>query len=462
MRAMLTSKATWQEVSKRWRWFVNVVFASLAALLTGLVVCAAAQGYVYFTNTGLNAIGRANLDGTVPDYEFIVGASQPWGIAVNGSYIYWTNSANGTIGRANLNGSEVNENFITGLGGEPLGLAINAHYIFWADKEGNEGYVGRAELSGANPEELFTTEYFGPPDGIAVTETELFVALQTSNAIASSGIDGSNAAIFVKTLEQPLGLAIDGNQLYWAGRGLGGDIGRVNLDGSEQDEDFVNNAVADGLAVYGNDLYWDAISSVRLCTGSGVGADGAIGRVTLQDSEFDPTLIPCAVTPQGVAVDGLSSPPPPPSSASTGVSAKPGSGPTGSGPTGSQAPPLSKAQVEKDLLIQNLTPRGASARIRQLLRKRSYTMSIEAFEPSSVLVFWYQTVHGAHHKATRKLVAHGSVILIGGKGKIRISLTRAGEKLLRAHLHGLALEAVGTFIAGREKPVTVAQRFTLH
>ena len=59
-------------------------------------------------------IGRANLDGTGPNPNFITGATNPDGLAVDGSHIYWANSGSGTIGRANLDGTGVNQGFITG------------------------------------------------------------------------------------------------------------------------------------------------------------------------------------------------------------------------------------------------------------------------------------------------------------------------------------------------------------
>ena len=53
-----------------------------------------------------NTIGRAKLNGTGVNSNFMTGAIGPWGIAVSGNFIYWTNyGANGgsdgtTIGRA--------------------------------------------------------------------------------------------------------------------------------------------------------------------------------------------------------------------------------------------------------------------------------------------------------------------------------------------------------------------------
>ena len=47
------------------------------------------------------------------------------------AYVYWTNN-NNTIGRANLNGTGVNRNFIRG-GRYPLGVAVDAAHVYWAN-----------------------------------------------------------------------------------------------------------------------------------------------------------------------------------------------------------------------------------------------------------------------------------------------------------------------------------------
>lgn len=78
--------------------------------------------YVYWTNVNSNAIGRANIDGTAPDQNFITGANAPDGVTATSTHIYWTNVNNGTIGRANIDGTGTNQNFITGANG-PVGVA---------------------------------------------------------------------------------------------------------------------------------------------------------------------------------------------------------------------------------------------------------------------------------------------------------------------------------------------------
>ena len=47
--------------------------------------------------------------------NFITAASFPFAVAVDGAHVYWTNRNSSTIGRANLDGTGANENFVTGV-----------------------------------------------------------------------------------------------------------------------------------------------------------------------------------------------------------------------------------------------------------------------------------------------------------------------------------------------------------
>ena len=76
----------------------------------------------------------------------ITGADIPCGdVAVNGAHIYWANYDGDTIGRANLDGSGVDQNFISGAD-EPCQVAVDASHVYW----GNLGpsTIGRANLDG--------------------------------------------------------------------------------------------------------------------------------------------------------------------------------------------------------------------------------------------------------------------------------------------------------------------------
>jgi hypothetical protein len=77
-----------------------------------------ASAYIYFASEQPDgsgsgtAIGRANLDATEANENFLFGTGPsaqidgPWGVAVNGTHIYWSDYNSDSISRANLDGTE--------------------------------------------------------------------------------------------------------------------------------------------------------------------------------------------------------------------------------------------------------------------------------------------------------------------------------------------------------------------
>ena len=64
-----------------------------------------------------SSIGRANLDGTGVDQQFVPAPGiTPCGIAVDAAHVYWAVQGQDTIGRANLDGSGANQAFIPNPG----------------------------------------------------------------------------------------------------------------------------------------------------------------------------------------------------------------------------------------------------------------------------------------------------------------------------------------------------------
>ena len=69
--------------------------------------------HIYWTNYESGMIGRAKLDGSGVNRNFITDAGAPHGVAIHGEHIYWA-AAGPLVARANIDGSGVNLNFITG------------------------------------------------------------------------------------------------------------------------------------------------------------------------------------------------------------------------------------------------------------------------------------------------------------------------------------------------------------
>ena len=105
---------------------LTLLAAALLATLALLIAPPHAHGnFVYWANgTTPGSIGRAKINGTGANNNFITGLDQPSAVAVDSRFIYWSEGPN-RIGRANLDGTGSNPNFITNGVTNPLGLASN-------------------------------------------------------------------------------------------------------------------------------------------------------------------------------------------------------------------------------------------------------------------------------------------------------------------------------------------------
>ena len=70
--------------------------------------------------------------------------THPAGVAVSEGHIYWTNSDSNTIGRATLDGSDVQDQFIV-TGDNPAGLAVREQHIYWSNYY--DGTAARASMA---------------------------------------------------------------------------------------------------------------------------------------------------------------------------------------------------------------------------------------------------------------------------------------------------------------------------
>jgi len=89
-----------------------------------LLNLAVGANYIYWGTDDPATIGRADLNGSNVNRNFITPANSVEGVAVDANYIYWSNTRSNTIGRADLNGMNVNQNFITGAS-FPASLALD-------------------------------------------------------------------------------------------------------------------------------------------------------------------------------------------------------------------------------------------------------------------------------------------------------------------------------------------------
>ena len=180
---------------------------------------------------------------------FITGGSCPWQVAVDGEHIYWANSTSGTIGRANLNGSGVNQQFInTGITMEegPEGLAVTPSFIFWGTA-GNLDFnlIGRADIGGTNP--IFDLMPNGLRHQLAVHGESLYWSTG-SNSIGRAQFDGANPISFINNLPTgvpPAGtytqaVAVNYSYIYWTDL-FTGFIGRDRSTGIQPPSSWISS-----------------------------------------------------------------------------------------------------------------------------------------------------------------------------------------------------------------------------
>ena len=285
---------------------VAVALAALAVILPA--IAARADAFVYWSGNpraGEGFIGRAPLTGGSPSFLLsnLFGAQ---GIAVDSNFLYWANGPN-FIGRANLNGTNPNGNFI-GFIGTPTALAVDSThgFIYWVDQ--HAGTIGRASLSGGSINDSLI-DTLGPATGVTVDPTHGFVYWSLNpragaGLIGRANLDGSSPNFtLLSNLFGAQGVTVDSNFLYWAN---GPDeIGRANLDGSSPNPSFIIGArvgtptgapagTPTGLAVDGTSVYWaDHV-------------DETIGRAPVSGgSTVNNFFIRALGDPTGVAVDGL-------------------------------------------------------------------------------------------------------------------------------------------------------------
>jgi hypothetical protein len=246
-----------------------------------LVLATQAQAALYF---GTVSIGRANLDGSVLQADFVEpGSGSICAIAVDSSHLYWTDSYDNTIGRANLDGTGVIDSFIQlEQGTLPCGLALDSRFLYWAGM--GTDTIGRARLdaSEVDPSFIATAQH---PCAVGVNQTGIYWTSEDEDEIWRTDIAGVNGPELVLELDgiaaDPCGLALNGPHIFW-GNAETGTIGRANLDGSEAELEFISGVgYPVSLAIQAGHLYW-------------VNAEGearSIGRADLDGGGVDRELL---------------------------------------------------------------------------------------------------------------------------------------------------------------------------
>ena len=234
------------------------------------------HGYLYWVNANPcctsdpgGTIGRANLDGTGVDPDFISTRTYAGNaMAVDDAHIYWVSKVSdpsptdpfgqpntGTIGRANLDGTGVDPDFISGIG-NPHGVAVDGAHVYWDDTHttvtptGSEAdfAIGRANLDGTDVDQSFIEP--GGGNGLAVDDAHVYWSVATwINRANLNGAGAEYGFIDLQRIDTVMyEIAVNGSHIYWIGN-VGPSrnaIGRANIDGSQ-----VTNKLITGFNPFG-------------------------------------------------------------------------------------------------------------------------------------------------------------------------------------------------------------------
>lgn len=301
-------------VLEYWQMIRRGLLAVVAALFCVAGFAGQANAAIYWGHSSV--IGRANNDGSealTKTTGFIANTWTPYigrscGVAVNDTHIYWADTKWDRIGRATLDGyAELDFDFISGAD-EPCGVAVDDSHVYWANRGTNS--IGRARLDGGGVDQGFVDGATGPagPCGVAVDDEFVYWAGSGPNVVGRALLPGGNkgpALIEDPENHESCGVAVAGKHLFWGG--YGESIGRVGVDGSDPDPDFVRDVDAPcGLGVYDSRLYWSEASPPY----------GRISSARLSGSDVDRGVVDdiSSLNCGSVAVDALGAltPPPPP------------------------------------------------------------------------------------------------------------------------------------------------------
>lgn len=146
---------------------------------------------VYWQHDG-NRIGRANIDGTGVDPDFITTSSTACGLTADSSFLYFLGSGGTQIGRAALDGSSVTPDFAS-IPEAFCGLSADYNYLYWGSDGGNT--IGAVPVGGGAPDPgyLEAGTMGGGPSGVAVNSQFIFWGNYDTGAIARAAINGSAA-----------------------------------------------------------------------------------------------------------------------------------------------------------------------------------------------------------------------------------------------------------------------------
>ena len=263
------------------------------------------SSHIFWTNNVTTfTIGRASIDGTNPDPDFITGVDAD-DVAVDDRFIYWTNNSfTDSIGRARIDGTAVNPNFIPDLVNVE-GIAVDAKHIYWTNGGTltTNASIGRATLAGTIVDPTYVPGAPGDGDyhGVAVDSKYIYWTNDRGTGAARGAVSRASLDVddidldFIAPLRGPLGVALDAKHIYWGNQPLDSDgtlrpaFGRANLDGTQANPLFFEYGFGTGsLYCCATQLAIDALPAT--CAGGDATIAGTRGSDRLRGTKDDDVI----------------------------------------------------------------------------------------------------------------------------------------------------------------------------
>uniref|UniRef100_A0A8C2EXM1 Low density lipoprotein receptor-related protein 4 n=1 Tax=Cyprinus carpio TaxID=7962 RepID=A0A8C2EXM1_CYPCA len=200
-------------------YFADVVLpVSVSMKNTIAIGVDAVEGKVYWSDSTLKKISRANINGTEHEDIISTGLMTTDGLAVDsvGRKIYWTDTGTNRIEVANLNGS-MRKVLVWQNLDSPRAIALfhEMGYMYWTDW-GEHAKLERSSMDGSDRVVLINNN-LGWPNGLAVDRagSQLLWADAHTERIEASDLNGSNRRTLVSPVQHPYGLTLLGPHMYW-------------------------------------------------------------------------------------------------------------------------------------------------------------------------------------------------------------------------------------------------------
>jgi Low-density lipoprotein receptor repeat class B len=281
---------------------ITIGIAALLALAALLLMPPRAHGnFVYWSEKSpASAIARAKINGTGLNTRFISGLNNPTSVAVDSQFVYWTDSGTNSVGRANLDGTGVTQNLVTAGVNNPKAIAVAPTGIYWAN---NDGSIGHANLDGGSPTGTFIPT--GGSCGLAADPGFLYFINDGNNRIGRATLNGGSVDPAFISTPPPASifcdLAVDPRFVYYTSD-TGNTIGRGPVSGGTADPSFIAAGTTGGgptgVAVNSQYIFWAN------------GTTGAVGRANINGGGVNPAFIATAGandTPDGSQLDAAPS-----------------------------------------------------------------------------------------------------------------------------------------------------------